>query len=115
MAPKTDVIEQLRARIAELEAKNARLKTESRDACVGLNNYYGRKLAAEQLNNKLLRDALDKTRGALAYVKANGRDNHNLMESTAWHGLVAADKALSTPISTEALDRYVEEKIKEYN
>lgn len=40
-------------------------------------------------------EALKKTRGALAYVKANGRDNPNLMESTAWHGLAAADKALA--------------------
>lgn len=40
-------------------------------------------------------EALEKTRGALAYVKANGRDNPNLMESTAWHGLAAADKALA--------------------
>lgn len=48
MAPKTDVIEQLRTRIAELEEENARLKAESRDACLELNDYYGRKLAAEQ-------------------------------------------------------------------
>ena len=31
MAPKTDVIEQLRTRIAELEAENARLKAECDD------------------------------------------------------------------------------------
>lgn len=46
MAPKTEVIEQLRARIAELEEENARLKAESRDASLGLNDYYGMKLAA---------------------------------------------------------------------
>lgn len=54
----TQTIEQLQAKVAELEAENARLKAESRDACLGLNEYYGRKLAAEQLNNKRLREAL---------------------------------------------------------
>lgn len=48
-------------------------------------------------------EALEKTRGALAYVKANGRDNPNLMESTAWHGLAAADKALATIKESEAM------------
>lgn len=69
----------------------------------------------EQLTKQrdLAVEALEKTRGALAYVKANGRDNPNLMESTAWHGLAAADKALALPRDTSALDKYVAEKVKE--
>lgn len=55
-----------------------------------------RQIATLTRQRDLAVEALEKTRGALAYVKANGRDNPNLMESTAWHGLAAADKALAT-------------------
>ena len=44
----TQTTEQLTARVRELEEENARLKAESRDACFGLNDYYGSKLAAAQ-------------------------------------------------------------------
>ena len=81
----SDVIEQLQAKIAELTsnvskwaslaeanqqvaesaqrradklaAENARLKAESRDACLGLNDYYGRKLAAAQEECEFQRNA----------------------------------------------------------
>lgn len=95
MAPKTEVIEQLRARIAELEEENAWLNAESRDACLGLSDYYSRKLAAEQLNNKLLRKALE------AVIKVHGYESGIPVE------------ALSLPASTEALDAYVAEKVKD--
>lgn len=119
-------IERLQSRIAELEAENANLLAANRDCIEHFNAMqqdlaaarqiideenkdHIEQLAASQLSNQQLREALEKTRGALAYVKANGRDNPNLMESTAWHGLAAADKALTQPTSTEALDVYVAE------
>ena len=52
-------------------------------------------LAAEQLNNKLLRDALE------AVIKVLGYESGIPVE------------ALSTQASTEALDKYVAEKVKE--
>ena len=55
-----------------------------------------------------LREALEKSRGALAYCKGIGRDNPNLMESTCWHGLAAVDKALSTPFTPTALNELIE-------
>lgn len=88
-------IEQLTARVAELEEENAWLNAESRDACLGLSDYYSRKLATEQLNNKLLRDALE------AVIKVHGYESGIPVE------------ALSTQASTEALDKYVAEKVKE--
>ena len=45
----TQTIEQLQARVRELEWENVKLKAESRDACFGLNDYYKEQLAkAEQ-------------------------------------------------------------------
>lgn len=55
-----------------------------------------------------LREALEKSRGALAYCKGNGRDNPNLMESTCWHGLAAVNKVLSTPFTPQHLPALVE-------
>lgn len=52
-------------------------------------------LAAEQLNNKLLRDALE------AVIKVHGYESGIPVE------------AISTQASTEALDKYVAEKVKE--
>lgn len=117
----TQTIEQLQARIAELEEENAKLKTESRDACLGLNDYYGRKLAAaqeecefqrnahkqaeelmleqskqlaaEQLNNKLLREALEFLNARVVSMDLGG----------------VVERALSLRASTVALDKYVEE------
>lgn len=45
IANKNIIIDNLQARIAELEAENERLKVENRDSCVGLNDYYGKQLA----------------------------------------------------------------------
>ena len=91
----TQTIEQLQARVRELEWENVKLKAESRDACLGLNDYYGRKLAAEQLNNKLLRKALE------AVIKVHGYESGIPVE------------ALALPRDTSALDAYVAEKVKE--
>ena len=102
----TQTIEQLQAKVAELEEEeNARLKAESRDASLGLNDYYGRKLAAEQLNNKRLRDALQ------AYI-----DEHEECEDAdGWmaqlcsmEALHVADEALSTPFTPTALHELIE-------
>jgi hypothetical protein len=98
----TQTIEQLIARVRELEEENARLNAESRDACLGLNDYYGRKLAAEQLNNKLLRDAIGCLIRLCEMISAPDGPVFDL-----------AKKAIATPISTEALDKYVAEKVKE--
>lgn len=54
-----------------------------------------KQLAAEQLNNKLLRKALE------AVIKVHGYESGIPVE------------AISTPASTEALDAYVAEKVKE--
>ena len=102
--------EQLTARVRELEWKNVRLKAESRDACLGLNDYYGRKLAAEQLNNKLLREALTTCVCAMQDYQA-GIGITEMFDK----GERLGRKALSLPAPTEALDKYVEEKVKEYN
>ena len=121
IANKNIIIDNLQARIAELEEENARLKAESRDASLGLNDYYGSKLAAaqaecefqrnahkqaeelmleqskqlaaEQLNNKLLRDALQ------AYID----DHEECQDADDWMAMMCsmeahhtADEALST-------------------
>lgn len=94
MAPKTDVIEQLRARIAELEEENARLSFALADT-EALELGTSERLAVEQLNSKRLRKALE------AVIKVHGYESGIPVE------------ALSTQASTEALDAYVIEKLKE--
>ena len=117
-------IEQLTARVRELEWENVKLKAESRDASLGLNDYYGSKLAAaqaecefqrnahkqaeelmleqskqlaaEQLNNKLLREALEFLNARIVTMDLGG----------------VVERALSIPASTEALDKHVAEKVK---
>ena len=90
-----DERDEFKAKVAELEEENAWLKAESRDACLGLSDYYSMKLAAEHLNNKLLRKALE------AVIKVHGYESGIPVE------------ALSTQASTEALDKYVAEKVKD--
>lgn len=67
-------------------------------------------LAAEQLNNKLLRDALQ------SYID----EHEECQDADDWMVMMcsmeahhAANEALSIPASTEALDKYVAEKVKE--
>ncbi len=101
----TQTIEQLTARVRELEEENARLKTECDDikqvqfprklkaVAVG----WKKKLAAEQLNNKLLRDALEFLNARIVTMDLGG----------------VVERALSLHASTEVLDKYVAEKVKE--
>jgi len=123
--------EELSGRIAELEAENARLKAECDDikqvqfprkleaVAVG----WKKRLAAEQLNNKLLREAL---RGLDDYCDPANNTSFCECDPTVGYQcavchwpriqeVAEARAALSTPASTEALDRYVEEKVKECN
>ena len=107
MAPKTDVIEQLRARIAELEEeiliersngdhwRDAYSKWVNTDESARRLIELQGQLAAEQLNNKLLREALE------AVIKVHGYKSGIPVE------------ALSTRASTEAFDKYVAEKANE--
>lgn len=110
-------IEQLTARVRELEEENARLKAECDDikqvqfprkleaVAVG----WKKKLAAEQLNNKRLRDALQE------YID----EHEECQDADDWMAMMCsmeahhtADEALSLPASTEALDKHVDEKVK---
>lgn len=89
----TQTIEQLTARIRELEAENAALvKTIQRDTITSM-----KQLAASQLSEKRLREALKKI----------GRYSTDHV-STDW-----ADEALSTPADTSALDAYTTQRVKE--
>lgn len=105
-------------RIAELEAENARLKAECDDikqvqfprkleaVAVG----WKKQLAAEQLNNKLLRDALQE------YID----EHEECQDADDWMAMMCsmeahhtADEAISQPSDTSALDSFVAEKVKE--
>ena len=106
-------------RVRELEEENARLKAECDDikqvqfprkleaVAVG----WKKKLAAEQLNNKLLRDALQE------YID----EHEECQDADDWMAMMCsmeahhtADEALSQPSDTSALDTFVAEKVKEY-
>ena len=118
IANKNMIIDNLQARIAELEAENARLKAECDDikqvqfprkleaVAVG----WKKQFAAEQLNNKLLRDALQE------YID----EHEECQDADDWMAMMcsveahhAADEAISQPSDTSALDAYVAEKVKE--
>ena len=97
-------------RIAELEAENERLKVENRDSCVGLNDYYGKQLAASQLSETQLREALQ------TYID----EHEECQDADDWMAMMcsmeahhAADKALSQPSDTSSLDSFVAEEVKE--
>ena len=147
IANKNIIIDNLQARIAELEAENARLKAECDDikqvqfprkleavavgwkkqlAAAQEENAHWQKataenenkcidacdqLAAEQLNNKRLRDALQ------AYID----EHEECQDADDWMAMMcsveahhAADEAISQPSDTSALDTFVAEKVKEY-
>ena len=123
----TQTIEQLTARVRELEEENERLKrtnssyanltkaqesqlTNLRQRLYQLNGADSaidserqanceltEQLAAEQLNNKLLRDALEFLNARIVTMDLGG----------------VVERALSLPPSTEALDAYVAAKVKE--
>ena len=106
IANKNIIIDNLQARIAELEAENARLNSSPtieacrqmiRDKAVIEASTLHEQLAAEQLNNKLLRQALEYLNARIVTMDLGG----------------VVERALSLPASTEALDKYVAEKVKE--
>lgn len=123
---KPNEIEQLQANVAELEEENARLndgavcgdcdgsgwlenRVEGRYPCTCMTEAEPyqllaeqlatsqAELAAEQLNNKMLREALEFLNARIVTMDLGG----------------VVERALSTPASTEALDKYVAEKVKE--
>ena len=80
----------LRQRLYQLKGADSAIDSERQANCE-----LTEQLAAEQLNNKLLRKALE------AVIKVHGYESGIPVE------------AVSTPASTEALDKYVAEKVKE--
>ena len=132
IANKNIIIDNLQARIAELEEENARLKAasffgKSKDihalaemvlsdcGCSSLHwplmekvenrlyAFFDEQLAAEQLNNRLLREALE-------HCMADGDFDTDDARTSFKEGV----KAFATPTSTEALDKHVTERVKEY-
>ena len=114
-------IEQLTARVRELEEENAKLRADNiafarnlkgKSATTGATyEHICIQLAAEQLNNKLLRDALQE------YID----EHEECQDADDWMAMMcsmeahhAADEALSQPSDTSALDTFVAEKVKEY-
>lgn len=112
--------EQLQAKVAELEEENARLKREKVDFAYGFEFFrnetkrheseLSKQLAAEQLNSKRLRDALQE------YID----EHEECQDADDWMAMMcsveahhAADEALSQPSDTSALDGFVAEKVKE--
>ena len=85
-------------RVAELEAENAKLheQVDLQVPKMAFTQLKGQ-LAAEQLNNKLLREALEFLDSRIVTMDLGG----------------VVERALSHPASTEALDKYVAEKVKE--
>jgi hypothetical protein len=98
-------IEQLTARVRELEEEKriAELIVELEHIREQKNLLWfefsiaTQQLAAEQLNNKLLREALEFLNARIVTMDLGG----------------VVERALSHPASTEALDEYVAEKVKE--
>ena len=130
----TQTIEQLTARVRELEEENAKLnrtnssyanltkaqesqltnlrqrlyQLKGADSAIDserqANYKLTEQLAAEQLNNKRLRKALE-------HCMADGDFDTDDARTSFKEGM----KALAIPSDTEALDAYVKQKIKEYN
>src|SRR5574343_821376 len=105
----THTIEQLTARVRELEAEVERLSVAHVKACQA-NADSQAELAAEQLNNKLLRDALQE------YID----EHEECQDADDWMAMMCsveahhtADEAISQPSDTSALDPFVAEKVKE--
>ena len=114
----TQTIEQLTARVRELEEEKriAELIAELEHIREQKNLLWfefsiaTQQLAAEQLNNKLLRDALQE------YID----EHEECQDADDWMAMMCsmearhtADEALALPHDTNALDAYVAEKVKE--
>ena len=112
MAPKTDVIEQLRERVRELEEENARLNSEIEMLKSGKrsNIRLGMELAASQAYAEQLREALQ------TFID----EHEECTDADDWMAMLCsieahhvAEEALALPRDTSALDAYVAEKVKE--
>lgn len=132
IANKNIIIDNLQARIAELEAENERLKDNHEAACVIIADMHAAaigevtnpklgvvedvadvraKLAASQLRETQLGEALQ------TYID----EHEECQDVDDWMAMMcsmeahhAADEALSQPSDTSALDTFVAEKVKEY-
>ena len=106
IANKNIIIDNLQARIAELEAENERLK-DSHFNRLGIESEKRMKLreqlAASQLRETQLLEALEK----LATIANQYAGHYPYQVATV------VDAALSIPTDTSALDAYVAEKVKE--
>ena len=106
MAPKTEVIEQLTARVRELEEENARLKAECDDIkqvqfprkLEAVAAGWKKQLAASQLHAEQLRVAIDRVRSGAA---ALGLDRI----------FDIATEALALHRDTSALNAYIAENV----
>jgi len=126
-----DVLEQLTARIAELEEENARLRFALADI-EALELGTSERLAASQAYAEQLREALCQWVGIASNCSIESGvcccgesiENHSHpmacghspvdMADSAVHGAIdKTDKALALPRDTSALDAYVEQKVKE--
>jgi len=119
----------LRQRLYQLKGADSAIDSERQANCD-----LTEQLAAEQLNNKLLRDALNQWIGIASncsiesgccccgdsienhsHPMACGHSPVDMADSVVREAIDSTDKALSLHASTEALDAYVKQKIKEYN
>ena len=117
MAPKTDVIEQLRERVRELEEENARLRFALADT-EALELETSERLAASQAYAEQLRVALntaaEKFHDYAEFHSMKDRTRDNIEKTERNLDLARmCDKALAIPHDTSALDAYVAEKVKE--
>lgn len=103
----TQTIEQLQAKVAELEEENARLRFALADT-EALELGTSERLAASQAYAEQLREALTTCVCAMQDYQA-GIGITEMFDK----GERLGRKALSTPISTEALDKYVADKVKD--
>lgn len=99
-------IETLRHQLAEKDAEIERLKTENRDACIGLNDYFGPQLAASQAREQQLREALEDAndfveRYSNRWDGINGKHPYTVVE--------ASRQALALPQDTAALEVMIAE------
>ena len=125
MAPKTDVIEQLRERVRELEKENARLRFALADT-EALELGTSERLAASQAYAEQLREALNAWIGIASNCSiesgccccGESMENHSspmmcghspvdMADSVVRSAIQKTDEALSIPHDTGALDAYV--------
>lgn len=98
-------LEQLKLQLAEKDKEIEQLKSENRDACMGLNDYYfGQQLAASQAREVQLREALEDAndfveRHSNRWDGINGKHPCTVVESSR--------QALALPQDTTALSAMI--------